>query len=471
MNEPVVQNSLPDRFTRWAEQFVAFADRLGERISPRVETLNATPEALARPTILFGITAMAVIFGIFVFWSAVAPLNSAAVAVGSVILDSNKKTIQHLEGGIIDRIYVREGEFVEKDQPLIRLDETAAKARYDLLKSQFIAFKAAETRLLAERDTATDIKFSKELLALEPKSTVVAENLDSQRRLFESRRRNIEGKNSVLQQKIEQSKREIQGLKAQQTSASEQIRLIRDELVGVRKLYQQKNISIQRLKALEREEANLLGRLGEHQAMESRAEQSIAEAEIEMLNLRNDFQKEVVDELRETQTQLADLEERIRASADTFKRIVITAPLAGTITDLKVHTQGGVISPGEKIADIVPQDDKLIVEAKVQPQDIDVVRSGLVARVRLSAYKTRNVPALDGVVRHVSADRFTDERTGQSYYLARIEIDEKELKPLKEVELYPGMPTDVLIVTGERTLLSYLFAPITDSFNKAFREQ
>lgn len=470
MNEPVTQ-TLPDRITRWLEQFVAFADRMGERISPRVDTPNATPEALARPTILFGTTAIAVIFGIFVFWSAVAPLNSAAVAVGSVILDSNKKTIQHLEGGIIDRIYVHEGEFVEKDQPLIRLDETAAKARYDLLKSQFIAFKAAEARLLAERDNSPEIKFSKELLALEPKSSVVAENLDSQRRLFDSRRRNIEGKASVLNQKVEQSKREIEGLRAQQTSASEQIRLIRDELKGVRILYKQKNISIQRLKALEREEANLLGRLGEHQAMESRAEQSIAEAEIEKLNLRNDFQKEVVDELRETQTQLADLEERIRASADTFKRIVITAPLAGTITDLKVHTVGGVISPGEKIADIVPQDDKLIVEAKVQPQDIDVVRAGLVARVRLSAYKTRNVPPVDGVVRHVSADRFTDERTGQSYYLARIEIDDDELKPLKNVELYPGMPTDVLIVTGERTLLSYLFSPITDSFNKAFREQ
>ena len=274
-----------------------------------------------------------------------------------------------------------------------------------------------------------------------------------------------------MRQKIEQSKREIDGLRAQQTSASDQVRLIRDELRGVRILYQQKNISIQRLKALEREEANLLGRLGEHQAMESRAEQAIAEAEIEILNLRNDFQNDVVDELRETQTQLADIEERIRASADTFKRILIIAPLSGTITDLKVHTVGGVISPGAKIADIVPQDDKLIVEAKVQPQDIDVVRAGLLARVRLSAYKTRNVPPVDGIVRHVSPDRFTDERTGQSYYLARIEIDDKELKPLKEVELYPGMPTDVLIVIGERTLLSYLFAPITDSFNKAFREQ
>jgi HlyD family type I secretion membrane fusion protein len=470
MNEPLTQTA-PNRFQVFTTRFIAWIDWLGERISPRVDDVTATPEVIARPTILFGVTAMAVIFGIFVFWSALAPLNSAAVAVGSVILDSNKKTIQHLEGGIVDEIYVREGDFVEKNQPLIRLDETAAKARYDLLKSQFISFKTAEARLIAERDDAESISFSKELLALEPKSLVVRENLDSQRRLFDSRRRNTEGKISVIYQKIEQSKREIQGLEAQQASATEQIRLIRDELAGVRKLYASQNISKQRLRALEREEANLTGQRGEYIARISRAEQTIAEGEIEILNLRNDFQKEVVEELRDTQTQLADLEERIRASADTFQRIVVAAPLSGTIVDLKVHTVGGVISPGEKILDIVPQDDKLIIEAKVNPQDIDVVRAGLIARVRLSAYKTRTVPPVDGIVRHVSADRFTDERSGQSYYLARIEIDDEELRPLKAVELYPGMPADVLIVTGERTLLSYLFSPITESFSKAFREQ
>lgn len=470
MNEPVTQ-PVPNRLQLLSTRFIAWIDWLGERISPRVEDVTATPEAIARPTILFGLTAIAVIFGIFVFWSALAPLNSAAVAVGSVILDSNKKTIQHLEGGIVDEIYVREGDFVEKNQPLIRLDETAAKARYDLLKSQFISFKTAEARLIAERDGAENIVFSKELLALEPKSAVVRENLDSQRRLFDSRRRNTEGKISVIYQKIEQSKREIQGLEAQQASTTEQIRLIRDELAGVRKLYANQNISKQRLRALEREEANLTGQRGEYIAGISRAEQAIAEGEIEVLNLRNDFQKEVVEELREAQTQLADLEERIRASADTFQRIVVSAPLSGTVVDLKVHTVGGVIAPGEKILDIVPQDDKLIIEAKVHPQDIDVVRAGLVARVRLSAYKTRTVPPVDGIVRHVSADRFTDDRTGQSYYLARIEIDDDELRPLQNVELYPGMPADVLIVTGERTLLSYLFSPITESFSKAFREQ
>ncbi|MBY0354346.1 MAG: HlyD family type I secretion periplasmic adaptor subunit [Rickettsiales bacterium] len=466
-----VEHGITARANRFVARFIALADQLAERISPRVTAIDITPEALARPTILFGITAVAVIFGILVFWSAVAPLNSAAIAGGNVILDSNKKTIQHLEGGIVDQIYVREGEFVEKGQKLIRLDETSAKARYDLLKAQFISFKAAEARLLAERDNSPEIVFSKELLGLESSNNIVRENLDSQRRLFESRRRNVEGKISVLQQKIEQTKREIQGLNAQQASTSEQIRLLRDELAGVRTLYASNNISKQRLRALEREEANMSGESGEYIAMISRAEQSIAEADIQILNTRNDVQKEVVEELRETQTQLADLEERIRASADMFDRIVVSAPLAGTITDLRVHTVGGVITPGEKIADIIPQDDKLVIEAKVQPQDIDVVRTGLVARVRLSAYKTRKVPPVDGIVRYVSADRFTDERTGISYYLARIEIDEKELKALKEVELYPGMPAEVLIVTGERTLLAYLFSPITESFSKAFREQ
>lgn len=470
MSSPISEN-VAARFDRFATSFIAFADRLGERISPRIASQELSPEALARPTILFGVASIAVIFGIFVFWSAVAPLNSAAVTQGSVVLDSNKKTIQHLEGGIVDKIYVREGQYVEKGQPLIRLDETAAKARYELLKSQFIAYKAAESRLLAERDESTEITFNKEFLALEKTNEVVRDNLDSQRRLFESRRLNVQGKISVLHQKAEQSKREIEGLQAQQAAADEQIRLLGDELNGVRKLYADNNISKQRLRALEREEANITGQRGEYVAMISRAEQAIAQAEIEILNLKNEVQKEVVDNLRETQAQLADIEERIRASADTFQRILITAPLAGTITDLKVHTVGGVISPGSKIADIIPQDDKLIIEAKVQPQDIDVVRAGLTARVRLSAYKTRKVPPVDGIVRQVSADRFTDERTGQTYYLARIEVNEDQLRHLQGVALYPGMMADVLIVTGERTLLSYLFSPITDSFNNAFREE
>jgi HlyD family type I secretion membrane fusion protein len=190
-----------------------------------------------------------------------------------------------------------------------------------------------------------------------------------------------------------------------------------------------------------------------------------------MINLTNEFMKDVATELKDTQAQIADLEERIRARADKVSRIVITAPLSGIVTGLKVHTVGGVIAPGEKIMDIVPKDDKLIIESKVRTQDIDEVHPGLTAQVRLTAYRSRYVPPLVGTVTYVSADRFQDERTGEPYYTARAEIGADQLEGLENVALYPGMPTEVLIVTGSRSFISYMLDPISSSFNRAFREQ
>jgi HlyD family type I secretion membrane fusion protein len=465
-------NPIVERLRHYYSRWLKAVDWAGSKIAPITENVEDSPESMAKKAIRVGMWSFVIIFGVFGLWSVTAPIDSAAVATGSVILDSNKKTVQHLEGGIIDKIFVREGQFVKKGEPLVRLDETTAKARYDLLKSQYIAAKATEARLLAERDGLDEIPFDQELLALEKKNAIVDDNLDSQRRLFKSRRKNLEGQTSVLRQKIEQHREEIKGLESQIESAEQQLALLADEIQGVRKLYNNGQlVSKQRLRALERQEAAIRGELGNYKAMISRAEQSIGEAEIQILNLKNEFSNEVVQELKETQVSLSDLEERIRASADTVNRIMITAPLDGTVTDLQVHTVGGVISPGDKIMDIVPQDDKLIVEAKVQPQDIDVVHSGLRATVRLSAYRVRMVPPVDGMVKTVSADKFVDDRSGESYYLARIEIDNEQLAGLEDVNLYPGMPTEVLIVTGARTLANYLMAPITDSFNRALREQ
>ncbi len=458
-----------------ARKGIRLLDRVGEYVMPPVQQEPDSPEAISGRSIRVGMFALLLFFGVFGLWSAIAPLNSAAVAGGHVILDSNRKTIQHLEGGIIKEILVKEGDKVKKGEALVRLDETAAQARLDLLSGQSIAARATEARLLAERDNREDIVFPDDLLRLEQTHhAVVEENLDSQRRLFDSRRKNVEGQIAILHQKIEQFKKEIEGLKSQKNSADEQIGFLQEEIGAVRKLLASGNASKPRLLALERNKAAIDGERGDYVARISRSQQSIAEAEISMINLRNDFLNDVVGELRETQVQIADLEERIRASADTVVRINILAPISGVITGLKVHTLGGVIAPGEPIMDIVPQDDKLIVEAKVQPRDIDVVRAGLIARVRLSAYKSRKVPPVEGTVQQISADRFQDERTGEAYYLARIEISYDELdklKKLEEVELYPGMPADVLIVTGSRTFLSYMFTPLTDSLSHAFREQ
>jgi HlyD family type I secretion membrane fusion protein len=445
-------------------------DKMAKYLSPQGKD-DGSPESLASGTINFGLQVAFLVFGVFGLWAAFAPLDSAAVSNGVVVVDTNRKVIQHLEGGIVDEILVRDGDVVKAGQPLVRLSETAARARTDLLRAQYYASKASEARLIAERDKKETIEFSDDLLKLKDENHLVAEAIDTQTRLFESRRKGLEGQVGVLNQRIAQSREEIIGLQAQENAAQRQIRFIEEEVATVRQLLAKGNALKPRLLALERESAQLRGRRGEYLAMVARAQQNISESELSILNVRNEFQNKVVQELKETQVQLSDLEERMRASEDILNRIVITAPQDGVITGMRIHTKGGVISPGERIMEIVPSNDRHIIECQISPQDIDVVRPGLPARVRMSAYKSRKTPQFDGEVTQVSADKFTDERTGQSFYLARIEVDQQELDTLPDIKLYPGMPAEVLITTGERTLLEYLLSPFTDTFNRAFREQ
>lgn len=452
---------------KWLTRFDYWADY----IAPRNDDEKMAPENVARGSILSGLLMGLAIFVVFGLWAAIAPIDSAAIAPGKVVLDSNKKTINHLEGGIVEEILVSEGMAVKEGQPLLRLDNTAAKARYDLYRGQFVAAQASEARLVAERDNLDEVTFPQSLLDMEADDAHVATSIDSQRRLFKTRREALEGKESVLGQKVKQLDEEIKGLEEQIKSANTQLDLLNEEIRDVRHLLKSGNAPKTRLLALERRSAEIVGERGENQARISRAMQAINEAKIETLNLRTNFLNDVVTELRETQVKLSDLEEQLRASENVVSRIVINSPIAGAVTGLAVHTVGATITPNSALMNIVPFDDKLIVEAKVRPDDIDVVRVGLEARVRLVAFKVRNVPPVEGRVITVSADRFEDQRTGETYYTARVEIDEDQLHKLGNVTLQPGMPTEVLIVTGSRSFFSYLFSPISDSFNRSFREQ
>ncbi len=481
MQEPVAplkqQSPFKKRVQAILERTTLKLDAWNARLFPTPQPQDAKeklPEHFARGAIITGMWSVILIFGIFGAWAAFAPLYSAAVSSGHVVLDSNRKTIQHLEGGIVKKIYVKEGDKVKKDQPLVALDATTTKARLDIFVAQSINSRAAEARLKAERDGDETITFPKDMLEKQDTDKLIDENIDAQTRLFKSRRESLDGRTAVLKQKIEQMKKEIDGMTSQEKSAKNQLDLLQEEIGAVKKLLAQGNASKPRLLALEREYANIQGRRGEYLANMARAQQQISEAEIQIINLQSDFQNEVLKELKEMQTQNADLDEKIRASADAVMRITIHSPISGVVTGLKVHTIGGVIAPGAAIMDIVPQNDKLIIETKVQLQDIDVVHTGLLARVRLTAYKTRKVPTIDGSVVNVSADSFTNEHTGEQYYIARVEIDSDELDKLDEldnVKLYPGMPAEVQIITGRRTFLSYLLTPITDSVNNALREQ
>lgn len=464
---------LHKRFLKATHGFLEWVDRTNSKLVPEPsgDGTYASPDILGRKIILYGCWMFVLLVIVPLVWSMVAPLYSAAIAPGQVILDSNKKTIQHLEGGIISEILVREGMSVNKGDVLVRLDATTTKASYELVKKQYIASLATEARLIAERDKAENISFPAELLSQQGKDPIVDENIDNQTRLFKTRRSNLEGQVAVLNQKVEQANKQIEGYESQIKSADSQLALLNEEIGVVSKLLRDGNASRPRLLALQRNAADIGGQKGQYVASISQAREAIVESQKNIINAQEEFLKDTLKELSDTQVTLSDLREKINANEDKLKRIDILAPIAGRVNDLKVHTVGGVIQPGEKLMDIVPDNDKLIVEAKVMPQDIDVVHDGLEASVRLTAYKTRKVPPVSGKVINVSGDRFNDERTGMSYYLARVEVDMKEIGQLENVHLYPGMPADVLIITGKRTALAYLWSPISDSFNKAFREQ
>lgn len=458
-----------ERVRQHAHILFPLLDRFGRMMyNNELNLFGLKDVKVARNPIVFGVWLIVLVFGIFGIWATLAPIDSAAVARGVVVLDSDKKTIQHLEGGIIEEIIVHEGDAVVAGAPLIKLSETAAKSKLDQITGQLHSSEASLARLIAERDGAESINFPEDISTDNPADMEI---IEVQRKLFDTRRKSLTGNVAVLNQRINQQNEEITGLRAQIAATQKQIELTNDEIAAVEKLLANGNASRPRLLALQRNEADLTGRKNDLIAQISRAQQTIGESEVSINNQKNDDMKDIADKIEEAQNNIASLKEQQNTASDVLKRLIIRAPQAGVVTGLKVHTVGGVISPGEELMDIVPQNDKLVIEAQVSPQDIDVVRPGLPAKIRLTAYKIRLVPPVEGKVEMVSADRFVDKATNQPYFTARILVDNKSLEKIKGVSLYPGMPAEVLIVTGSRTLFGYMLSPITATMFRAFREQ
>jgi HlyD family type I secretion membrane fusion protein len=435
---------------------------------------GAAPAVERRPPIrrpvLAGHLILALFFGGLGSWAALAPLSGAAVAPGTVRVESHRKTVQHLEGGIIAELKVAEGDKVARDQVLVRLDRTQAQARYEAVRNRYQALKATEARLVAEREGHARIPLPEALLS-ERDDPRLAEILAGQEQVFDTRRRSFDGRSKILEQRIEQLRSQIIGLEAQVASEERQIELIAEETADVQGLLQKGLERKARLLALQRQAALLDGSRAQHLAEIAGAEQAIGETGLQIFNLTDRFAAEVASELSDVQAQLVDTEEEFHAAQDVLRRQDVRAPIAGTVVNLRLFTPGGVIGPSQPILDIVPRDDALLVEAQVRPLDIDVVKPGLDAQVRLTAFRQRNTPTLAGWVRHVSADHFVDEETDAAHYKAEVTIDAEALAQLDGLELYPGMPAEVLIKTGERTLWDFLVTPVKDSFTRAFREQ
>ena len=423
----------------------------------------------ARPYILLGLAIVLVMFGGLGAWAAIAELSGAVIGTGVVAVSSKRQTVQHLEGGIVSELLVRDHDTVDAGQLLIRLDDTRAQATLGIIDGRLDLRHAQGARLRAERDGFDDVVVP-EALADRMAEPGVSEIVEGEIELFKAQRLALDGEIEILTQRITQLGDQTRGIEAQRAAKERQVELITEEHAGLEQLFRQGYAPRTRVLELERAAERLRGEVGEHIAEIAAIGTQTGETRLQIIQLSRAFAEQAVQRLSEVQAQIFDLEQRRAAALDELKRLDIRAPADGAVVGLNVHTLGGVISPGQPLMDVVPEEDELVVEARIAPQDIDKLAFGLDAVVRLSAFNMRTTPELNGTVHSVSADRLLDANSGLPYYLVSVRIPEAELARLEGLTLVPGMPAEVFINTGERTALSYLVKPLTDSLAHAFKE-
>jgi HlyD family type I secretion membrane fusion protein len=419
-----------------------------------------------------GVGVLLVIFGFsgFLMWAATAPLTSAAVAPAVVVADSRNKGIQHLEGGIIREVFVRAGDRVSAGQVLARLDSAKADADLGRLRAAMSAGLAERARLIAERDGLDRIKFAKELLEAKDDPDV-GEAMMGQQSLFNTHKAAEESERNIINQRIAQYEEEIKGIRAQVASEDRQLALIHEELKDVRAMVAQGLERKARLLALERAAASLDGQRGQHLADVARVHQNIAEMQERLVNLKTQHVDKAGTDLRDVETKLVDFNKQIVAAADTSKRLDITAPVSGKVVAVFRETPGGVVKPGETILELLPDQDQLVIEAQVRPQDIDGVVVGAPASVRLTAYNRRRTRSLSGQVETVSPDRIVDREGKSAFFLARVVVNIDTFAESEGLKLYPGMSAVVFIETGRETMLDYFLTPLFYGIERGMREQ
>lgn len=433
-------------------------------------TLPPAPEALKgdRGLRWFGYAlSFFLLFGI-VGWAGSAKIDGAAVAQGVVTVESYRQAVQHLEGGIVSKLLVREGDLVEAGEVVALLDDTQFASQLDAVRSELGASQAIEARLKAERDKAERVEFPQSLLALAASDSRLEDLMDAERAVFEERQLDLQGELEVLGQRILSSRKEIEGIEERELLFQERIALYEEELAGLRSLFADGLGDKIRLRLLEREFAEVRGDLSTVRTQRTQAELRIEETQLEIRQTQQRFRTEVVSQLSEVRQRIFDAQQRLRRLSDQVQRTSILAPVSGRVVGLEVHTVGAVLAPGEKLMDIIPQTDQLVVDAEVNPNDIDKVHPGLEADVRFTALNFRTTPVVRGQVITVSADRL-ENADGQPYFLARIEVPEEQRLLLDEQPILAGMSADVFIITGERTALNYVMRPLTDALAASMR--
>lgn len=400
-------------------------------------------------------------------WASVAKISGAVIAPGTFVVERNVKKVQHSYGGIVSEIAVKNGDRVEAGQILIKLDPTQIGAELEIVKSQILELKARSARLIAERDELAAVSFPEDVKSA---GTPAQSVMSGEVRLFEEARRTRDSQKEQLRLRIEQLNEEIGGLTAQREAKSGELALIKRELAQIKQLHEKKLTPASRVFAMQREERRLGGEFGGLQAQIARAKGQISEINVEIMAVDENVRATAQRELRAMEAKLAELQEREVAARDKFKRIELRAPQGGIVHELAVHTIGGIVTPAEQVMVIVPDEDNLTIQARIAPTDIDQIAIGGEATLRLSAFNQKETPEVHGRIVHVAADVTNDPKTGETYYLGRIQMDDQARKTVENLKLLPGMPVEVFVSTGDRTALSYLAKPFTDQINRAFRE-
>ena len=419
---------------------------------------------------LLGLALIVLLFCGLGGWAATAAISGAVIAQGRLVVETSAKKVQHVEGGIVSEIMVRDGSQVTAGDPLLRLDQTETRANLAIIDAQLDELITRQARLEAERDQAAEIAFppaingrlSEARIGLVQKGQV---------NLFAARREARQGEQEQLKSRVEQSEEEIVGLKSQQRSKEKQLALISQELASLKGLKQSGLVTLNRMLTLERELARLDGERGELVAQIARKRGEISETRIRIVQIGKNFTSDVAADLRDTQGKLSELVERRLAAQIRLTRTEIRAPRSGIVNQLTVHTVGGVIGAGETVMLIVPEADTLIFEAHVAPSDVDQLRVGQAAAIRLQAFNPAITPELIGQVSLISADVIIEPQTNAAYYLVRVHVGQDELAKLKDGPLVPGMAAEAFIGTQPSTVLRYLLKPLSDRIARAFRER
>ena len=448
--------------------FLLLIARLVRRRPPAFRASKRDLNQRTRPARMLGYVSSIVFVGGITVWSSVALLASAVVANGVVSPEGYRKTVQHLEGGIIGAIHVKEGDKVSVGQVLISLKTTEAQGRYDELQGRYIRLLASEARLAAELAGRDRIAFPTELTSLD--NEIARKVIVEEQALLDSRLATRAGRAQILNKRIAQIEEQSLGAKDVIAAEAEQLALIDQEIASAQAMYKKGLERLPRILALQRAQADIRANQASNRAQVAKNDQEIGETKLQLLNLRQKDSEDANEDLAKVRGGLAELRSQLPSRQDVLARTDIVAPIAGIVMNVRVTTESGVIASGQALLDIVPNEPNLIIDSRIKPADIDVVHPDMPARVVLTAYPSRHLPQIHGLLTSVSADRLTDEKTGEPYFLAKVKVDTADLAELHDVRLSPGMPAEVMILTGEHTLLDYMLAPVEASFTRTFRE-